>query len=51
MSNFGGYHSERDLFRSEAEYCGIEDFILAAVKAIERKDRTMWEADGKPPEV
>lgn len=49
-SNFGGYHSKRDLFRSE-DSDSIEEFILAAVKAIERKDRAMWEADGEPPEV
>ena len=54
-TNFGGYHSKRDLFRSDPECAcdssGIEDFILAAVRAIERKDRAMWEADGEPPEV
>ena len=51
-SNFGGYHSKRDLFRSEdTDSSGIEDFILAAVKAIERKDRATWESDGQPPEV
>ena len=51
-SNFGGYHSKRDLFRSDdAGNSGIEDFILAAVKAIERRDRAMWEEDGEPPEV
>ena len=50
-SNFGGYHSKRDLFRTESpEASGIEDFILAAVRAIERKDRASWEADGEPPE-
>jgi hypothetical protein len=51
-SNFGGYHSKRDLFRSAEcpEASGIEEFILAAVKAIERKDRASWESDGEPPE-
>ena len=51
-TNFGGYHSKRDLFRMEGSECSaIEDFILAAVKAIERKDRAMWESDGESPEI
>jgi hypothetical protein len=51
-TNFGGYHSKRDLFRMEGSECSaIEDFILAAVKVIERKDRAMWESDGESPEI
>ena len=41
-TNFGGYHIKRDLFRMEGSECSvIEDFILASVKVIDRKDRDM----------
>jgi hypothetical protein len=50
-SNFGGYHSKRDLFVSDdTGNSGIENFVLSAVKAIESRDRAEWEADGEPPE-
>ena len=50
-SNFGGYHSKRDLFGADdSGNSGIENFILAAVQAVEHGDRAIWEEDGEPPE-
>jgi len=49
-TNFGGYHSQRDLFKTP-EAAGVQQFILSALRSIERQDKAFWEADEEPPEV